>query len=216
VAKHRRQRNAAQLKRKQGKRPPYPRVLIVCEGSKTEPLYFEDIRKANQVPSAHIRVTHADGTQPRQIVDHAVRLFKATPEYEWVFAVFDRDDHATYHDALAQAGRLDSTLKTSNGDKARFVAVPSVPCFELWFLLHFRDIRAAHHRDDLFRFMREHCPGYQKGLGGLYALTSPTLTEATKRARWLQQRFTPHCGRDPYTNADQVVSLLLSIKRPDR
>jgi hypothetical protein len=168
------------------------------------------------VSSAHIRVTHADGTQPRQIVDHAASLFQASPEYEWVFAVFDRDDHPTYHDALAQAGRLDNVLETSNGDKARFVAVPSVPCFELWFLLHYRDVLAAHHRDDLFRFMREHCPGYRKGLTGLYALTSPTLTQATERARRLQERFTPHDGRDPYTNADQVVDLLLSIKPPDR
>ncbi|MFM1816106.1 MAG: hypothetical protein RLZ98_2801, partial [Pseudomonadota bacterium] len=40
MAKHRRQKSLKGLKRKQGKRPPYPRLLIVCEGLKTEPIYF--------------------------------------------------------------------------------------------------------------------------------------------------------------------------------
>ena len=40
-------RKALTLKQKQrkiGVRKPYDRVLIVCEGSKTEPLYFKALR----------------------------------------------------------------------------------------------------------------------------------------------------------------------------
>jgi hypothetical protein len=49
-------RSARDLRRKSGKRPPYDRVLIVCEGEKTEPQYFEEIRKINRVPAVHVRV----------------------------------------------------------------------------------------------------------------------------------------------------------------
>ena len=97
-----RSRTARELSRKQGKRPAYDRVLIVCEGKKTEPQYFEEIRKINRVPPVHVRVVHAGRTEPRQIVDDALTLFNESREYECVYAVFDRDQHRTYNDALAR------------------------------------------------------------------------------------------------------------------
>ncbi len=39
----RKPRRGKQLQRKVPKRKPYDRVLIVCEGEKTEPIYFEDL-----------------------------------------------------------------------------------------------------------------------------------------------------------------------------
>lgn len=36
-----------QKQRKIGTRKPYDRVLIVCEGAKTEPLYFKALREEN-------------------------------------------------------------------------------------------------------------------------------------------------------------------------
>ena len=105
---HPRFRKAQQLARKTGTRPPYDRILIVSEGAKTEPLYFEDIRKQNSIPSAHITVLPSElGTEPRQVVDFAEHHFLKTKAYERVYAVFDRDDHRTYRDALVRAAMLD-------------------------------------------------------------------------------------------------------------
>jgi hypothetical protein len=42
----RKARQAESLQRKKAKRDPYARILIVCEGKKTEPNYFKDLRKA--------------------------------------------------------------------------------------------------------------------------------------------------------------------------
>jgi len=104
-----RSRTARELARKKGARPPYDRILIICEGKKTEPQYLEEIRRRNRVPTAHVQVLHSQyGTQPRQIVDFAVAKFNKSKEYDSVYAVFDRDDHATYHDALARAAQLDN------------------------------------------------------------------------------------------------------------
>lgn len=211
--KHRRERLARDLKRKAGKRLPFPRVLIVCEGEKTEPLYFDDIRKQNRIPTAHIRVLHSNGTQPRQVVDFAEATFRETKEYEWVFAVFDRDNHATYLDALNRAAALGNALKNDEGKRVRFMAIPSVPCFELWLLLHFVDIHAFFNQHEIIKRLGGHILGYEKGLKAVYAATEPALPQATARARQLQQRFDPHVGNDPVTIVHEVVELLRSIRR---
>ena len=209
---HRRERKAQDISRKKGKRPPYPRVLLVCEGSKTEPLYFEDIRKQNRVPSAHIKILHAGVTEPLQIVDEAENIFNASREYEWVFAVFDRDEHRTYHNALALAEALDSKLKNDEHQAVRFVAVPSVPCFELWLLLHYADIQAMLHRDEAVQRLRGHINGYRKGFDGVYGVTEALLPTAIPRAVRLQERFDAHSGTAPYTRANEVVQLLREIR----
>ena len=121
-----RDRSAKALSRRRGKRPPYDRVLIVCEGEKTEPNYFNDIRRQNRVPSAHVRVLPSDyGTQPRQVVNFAEYLFLESREYDWVFAVFDRDEHPTYHDAIHRARALDQKLKNDERKKGE------IPCYSI-------------------------------------------------------------------------------------
>jgi hypothetical protein len=210
--KHPRERQARALARKKGKRPLYQRVLIVCEGSKTEPIYFDDIRKQNRVPTAHIRVIHADGTQPRQVVDFAEQTFRETKEYDWVFAVFDRDDHTTYADAIRRAATLDKKLHNDERKQVRFCAIPSVPCFELWLLLHFTDMQAFHHRTRIIGFSRTYISDYEKGAENIYAITEPALAVAIGRAKRLVDRFEPIPGDDPYTCVHEVVELLRSIR----
>ncbi|MDR0701023.1 MAG: RloB family protein, partial [Azoarcus sp.] len=114
-----------QLERKQGCRAPYDRILIVCEGSKTEPNYFREIRITHRLPTANIIVLPSKlGTAPRQVVECAKEIFESGSQgkirlgktisprsFEQVFAVFDRDDHESYFDALDMAASLDGKLK---------------------------------------------------------------------------------------------------------
>jgi RloB-like protein len=212
VANGKAYKRRGKLGRAKGRRPPYPRILITCEGKKTEPLYFEDIRKKNRVPSAHVRVLHSDfGTEPRQVVDFAESKFLETREFEWVFAVFDRDDHRTYHNALARARALDKKLKNNEKRTVRFLAIPSVPCFELWLLLHFVNHQTFCHRDELLSRLRQHVPGYSKGQVGVFALTEPGVAAASARAEWLRRHFSPRSGTDPYTDVDCLVAMLLKM-----
>lgn len=212
---HPRARKARALERKKGKRPPYDRVLIVCEGEKTEPNYFEEIRVQLRIPTAHVQVLpSALGTQPRQVVDYAEQVFVERREFDVVYAVFDRDDHDTYHDALAQAARLNGKLKNEEKTKVPFYAVPSVPCFELWILLHFRNVMAFGHRDEIISAVAAEIPGYAKGMDGVFARTRGALAAATARAVHLRQQFQPLPGADPYTSVDTLVARLLAIKTP--
>lgn len=210
---HPRARQAAALARKKATRPPYDRVLIVCEGSKTEPHYFEEIRQKFRIPTAHITILHsALGTEPRQVVDSAEREFLKSRAYEHVYAVFDRDDHLTWADALTQSERLDCAMKNDEKQEVRFQAVPSVPNFELWLLLHFEEVHAFGHRSEIIARLRGRIAGYQKGSRGIYTLTETNFEEAAARAQRLRRRFQALAGNDPYTSADELVAFLRSIK----
>jgi hypothetical protein len=186
----------------------------VTEGTKTEPLYFEEIRRQNSVPSAHITVMPSElGTEPRQVVDFAEQTFLQTRTYDRVYAVFDRDDHCTYNDALLRAAELDRKHKNSEGTRVRFTAIPSVPCFELWLLLHFDDIQAFWHRAETIERLKRHIPNYEKGTKGVYGLTEGQLDLATQRAARLRAQFEAETGVDPFTRVDELVELLRSIRR---
>lgn len=210
---HPRERQARKLARRKSIRPPYDRVLIVTEGTKTERLYFDDIRKRKRVPTAHIEVVpSAIGTQPLQVVEFACNKFLESKSFEWVFAVFDRDDHTTYSQALARAKELDNSLRNDERKLVRFLAVPTVPCFELWLLLHYEDVFAFGHRSDVINKLKARIPNYAKGLEGVFGLTEPFIDDAIRRADRLRDSFSPVGGADPYTDVDVVVEKLRSIR----
>jgi hypothetical protein len=212
--KHRRERLAAEMKRKRGNRATFDRILIVCEGKKTEPNYFEEIRQLMRLPKAEVRIIHSDaGTEPRQIVDYTEKLFYEDLSFDICYAVFDRDEHKTYHEALTRAAQLDKALKNDFKKKIRFHAVPTVPCFELWILLHFADVKAFHDRHEVIRSVGQHIKGYAKGLPGVFGLTADKLATATTRAELLREDFNAVSGTDPYTMVDQLVAKLRSCQR---
>ena len=140
-------RQAAHMARKMGRRASYDRILIVSEGSKTEPLYLNEIRAEHRLSTTNVQVQPSQyGTTPLQVVEYAEHLFTHGDElkniqpraFEQVFAVFDRDDHLTYHNALNRAAARNKKMRNDLNIVVRFEAVPSVPCFELWLLLHCR------------------------------------------------------------------------------
>ena len=67
----------AKLERKRNRRASYDRILIVSEGSKTEPNYFREIRAAYRLHTANVQVRPSElGTEPTQVVQHARDLFE--------------------------------------------------------------------------------------------------------------------------------------------
>ena len=71
------ERQLKQLERKLGRRASYDRILIVCEGSKTEPNYFREIRTAHRLHTANVEVQPSElGSAPIQVVEYALTLFE--------------------------------------------------------------------------------------------------------------------------------------------
>lgn len=214
-------RQRAQLERKQSSRASYDRILIVSEGSKTEPLYFSEIRTEHRLSTANIQVHPSDlGTEPSQVVMYAKNLFEngdvnkriRKRAFEKVFAVFDRDDHRTYFNALAQAEALNMKHRNDANQLVEFYAIASVPSFELWLLLHFEDIQHPLHRNEVMARLKKYIPQYEKGAGGSYALTKIQLGTASRRAIALAERSTAFIDTEPYTDIYKLVQLLTSLK----
>jgi len=215
MAPHHHVRGERRIARRQGKKKAYDRILIVCEGEKTEVNYFEAIRKEKRLPSADIQVMPGDGTQPIQVVDFALAKFNETKDFEKVYAVFDRDDHPTYRGALDRAAALEGKLKKNGGGKVTFAAIPSVPSFELWFLLHFKDVLAPMHRDDVYRQLKDadRYPTYEKNSITVYDDLKGSIPDATQRAEHLRDIHDKFGGVDPYTDADLLTGVLTKMER---
>jgi RloB-like protein len=214
-------RQAAQLQRKKANRASHDRILIVSEGSKTEPLYFDEIRQYFRLHTANVQVRPSGfGTQPLQVVEYAEQLFLkgdstkgiASRAFEQVYAVFDRDDHATYHAALSKAAALNKKLKSELGTAVRFEAIASVPCFELWLLLHFEDLLAPLHRAEVAQRLSQHLVTYAKGQAVLFAATRQHLARAIERTTQLAAQYSAYDGQQPFTDIYRLVDVLTSLK----
>ncbi len=162
-------------------RESYNRVLIVCEGAKTEPYYFVEIRNRYRLNVADVVVVN-EGSAPITVVNAALDLQKRElnlgEKFDIVFCVFDRDEHATYDEACAVA-------KANKLKLAR-----SWPCFEFWLLLHFGYTRKPYARsgkaspaDNCVRDLKKHIPNYKKGQGGCFRIL---------RTDWKTQKRMPN------------------------
>jgi hypothetical protein len=217
--KHRQQ--ARDLRRRAAQRAPFDRVLVVSEGEKTEPQYIQEIRRDFRLNTTNVRVLpSALGTEPIQVVDYAEYLFRNGDHakgiepfsFDRVFAVFDRDEHASYRQALAKADALDGKLKNDADETVSFRAIASVPCFEVWLLLHFEDVQAPISRNDVYERLRIHLPDYEKGQGGHWAGTKDRFDEATGRAQSRAAATTAYDGHETFTAMHELVSLLLHLR----
>ncbi len=209
-----RTRSSKSFRRRAPIRPPFDRVLIVCEGEKTEPNYFEEIRKLARISFAHVKVIHSEnGTDPIQVVESAIEEFNRTRVYDRVYAVFDRDEHKTYVNAIHKAEAQNGKLKNDEKKYIQFFAVASVPNFEFWLLLHFEDIRQWVHRDEVYERLRKHIPDYQKNANDTYAITENLFGIASERAAALRLRSSLLSGDEAYTDVHELVEFLRSLKR---
>ncbi|KJS74885.1 MAG: hypothetical protein JM57_03370 [Comamonadaceae bacterium BICA1-1] len=212
---------ARELKRRAAVRQPYERLLIVCEGAQTEPQYLREIQQTFRLATAHVQVLHSQiGTEPQQVLEYALIVFKEgdrergvhAGEFDRIVVVFDRDEHKTYHAALAQAAAQSGKIRNDNCAAVPIDVVASVPCFELWLLLHFEDVHAPLHRHEALERLKMHLPSYEKGSGGHWATALDRVELATQRAQRLAKTATAHDGTQPYTAMHELVSRLVHLK----
>jgi hypothetical protein len=84
--------------------------------------------------------------------------------------------------------------------------------FELWLLLHYEDIQAALHREEVMRHLKQYIPGYEKGAGRAFATTRDRLALATRRAEALAARYNAYSAPEPYTGVVELVKLLTTLR----
>ena len=107
---------------------------------------------------------------------------------------------------------LDGKLRNDNKQLVRFQAIASVPSFELWLLLHYEDIQAPIHRDEVMRRLKTHIPGYAKGAMRAFSITRERLSVATQRAQALAAKFNARTVPEPFTAIAKLVELLTQLR----
>lgn len=211
---HPRMRQKQKLERQKAKYASYDRILVVCEGKKTEPQYFEEIRKFYKLQTANVKIMPSSyGTAPQQVIDFASDELQKTFKWEYIFCVFDRDDHLNFNNALKSADALDKKFQNELGECIRFNAIPSIPCFELWLLLHFDCISKETHRDEVLRQLRHpKClPKYEKGKNGIFIDTRSRLSTAFENAQKLAMQRNRHTIENPFTAVGNLVKYLIEL-----
>jgi RloB-like protein len=203
-------RQASSYARRPPQREPYDTVLIVCEGQKSEPTYFNALCFAYQLSSANVHVMPARGSDPISIVRFAEERMD---DYDRVFCVFDRDGHANYDQALQRIARA------AAGRAGKFKAVTSWPCFELWLLLHHRYSAAPFNAvggesscDRVLRELRQHIPNNGKGSRSVFADTAASLETAIRNAKQLARHNADTGSRNPATRVHELVEYLLALR----
>lgn len=200
-------------KRNAPKRSPNERVLIVCEGSKTEPIYFQQMRDHLKLNTAIVEVDGGSDPAPRSVVQHAKKRQKEDGDFDRVYCVFDKDQHSTYEQAKSDI----NNARPSNC----FFAVTSVPCFEYWLLLHFAyttkpfapsGARTA--ADEVISELKQHIPDYQKGARSIFAQLIKWTDQAIQHAERANRQADQNDTDNPTTSVHELVTYLQNLKNP--
>lgn len=212
-------RRSTDLARKTARKASYDRLLIVCEGSKTEPNYFKEIRQIHRLNTANVAIYPSkSGTAPIQVVEYAKKLFEngnthleiKARAFERVYVVF-KDDHESYSKALARINTLNKKIKNDNGKQILFRAIVSIPNFELWILLHFENIQRPISGDKVLKQLKKHMD-YDKAIPNLFSKTKDKLLTAYERAQALSKKNCALDGSFPYTDIGELVMGLIKLK----
>jgi RloB-like protein len=141
-------------------RLPKTRFIIYCEGAKTEPGYFNAIKRklGNQLIDIELLPTGV----PKTIADQAVKRAKeeglvkrlrrrrrdSFESNDQVWAVFDRDEHISFEESVSYCLENNVGVARSN------------PCFEVWLILHLEDFQKPDNRRQVCRHLRVIHPEY--------------------------------------------------------
>lgn len=136
--------------------------LIVTEGKVSEIQYFDSIIREFGINTTDVILTPSKGTAPINVVQKVEEIIKESKDGELaeVFCVFDRDKHDSYCQALHRVEKL-SKLYRKKCDSIQ--AIPSIPCFEYWYLLHVQYSRQSFSNSpspckDLIKVLKENQP----------------------------------------------------------
>lgn len=220
--KKRTAKKSKDLSRKVPTKAPLKKILIVCEGEKTEPNYFEELRDYYQLNTASvIDVTGDCGSSPLSVFRHSKSLQtdavqKGAP-YDIVFCVIDKDAHTDYYAALDAI----SKSKPLN----QWVAINSIPCFEYWLLLHhtyttkaFESLAGNSSGNQVLSELKKHFTAYEKGTKGMFmaslsVLPDKDLNVVIQKAERCVKHAEETQTDNPSTYVHILVKELLELKK---
>lgn len=166
-------------------RRPKELVLIVCEGEKTEPNYFYELKDEFKLVTVDIET--AKKKDPLSIVNFAIKKAEDKAEdkdYDKLYCVFDKEDNISrqgkYREALVE-------IKKNKSKKYTIHAIYSIPCFEYWLLLHFIKTSRYFTAKQVVKKLKKYMPDYQKSMKNIFYITKHKLDHAIKNAKLIEE-----------------------------
>jgi hypothetical protein len=189
--------------------PPF--IRLVCEGSTTEPNYFNGLLRAQGLKISDAAYKPKDHS-PMGIAKEAKRIYQEAVKAKipknkiLVGAIFDHDGHANLANAIEILRETPILVGFSN------------ICFEFWVLLHFeRTSRSFHNCNEIISYIRQHHdPDYSKENDHFKRLQTRIPT-AIQNATWLVDKHWQYDERpiwllNPYTDIHQILEKLAAMQ----
>ncbi|MGQ3194118.1 MAG: RloB family protein [Hydrogenophaga sp.] len=199
-------RSTSSFARRGPRYKPQPRILVLCEDTKSSKTYFMDA-SIHFRSHAVVEFAHCGHTDPLGIVRNAI---KRSTYFENVYCVIDRDSHANFDEAIDLAEPHE-----------KVVVLPSYPCFEYWLLLHFGYTRApfmpsggASAADKVVQQLRTKVgmDGYAKGsVNGLFRKLLENLDPACERGERSSRDAKDDGQVNPSTSLHKLVQKLKDL-----
>lgn len=118
------------------------------------------------------------------IIKHAKKKIK-DERFDKAYCVFDKDEHSNFHEAL------DMYVQNKN-----ITAIPSVPCFEYWLLLHYDNISKPFAKTEKYsvgdmakKELRKYINEYEVGLKNVFEITKDKLQTAIENAKRIEKQL---------------------------
>lgn len=194
------------------------KVLIVC-GGHTEKCYFDKIKEVSlyTIESITVKKVSNNMTSPLDVVNEAIQNCDG---FNFVYAVFDRDNFKDYDSAFELAR------------KNNIIPIYSNQSFELWLLYHWRYFCGCMNTSNLISMVENHIAcdkkvlkkGYKKSdISNIWCILEPNISFAMQNSKTSEQHFnklnndkvpgyeTPS-KRESSTNIYQLMERIYNLK----
>ena len=162
--------------------------LIVTEGTKTEPAYFEAIK--NEINRRHPQKSNCKLKGRVLIPFHCLRKQRPLLQYRqtcisMLWIVYDTDDFPVEH-----INKVQNLCEINSNEETEYHALWSNQCIELWFLLHFCYFQSDVSRNEYFpKLSQLMCAqgldAYRKNREDMYQVLFPYMETAIANAKRL-------------------------------
>jgi RloB-like protein len=125
-------------------------ILIVTEDKKSARDYLLSRIKDLGLTHIQVRVVPSTGSSPDKVVETAINLCEKQQQnsekkgelpFSKVFCVMDVDNHDLNPDHNKQPHQLRKAIdRLQSSQKCHFVRIVSNECFEVWYVLHFKQL----------------------------------------------------------------------------
>ena len=156
-------------------------VLIGAEGhNKTEKIYFNEVFRNKK--KYRVRFTSSTETDPVGIVESTIRYIENEEldleHGDMAFCTIDTDTDKSKQVQIDRAFKL--------ADKNNIKLLLSNPCFEIWFLQHFRYSTKYLSNEEVLKELTTYIPEYKKK-SSVYDFIEKDQDDAIKRAKQLEK-----------------------------